>query len=808
MVITDIKNRLYLENTRVIFDFMQELSNLCTNLAEPITIDWKYKGYIGEHSLAGREKIFQDLLRTNSSEQRTVKYLIESCYSGAELLRQNPLSSYINFYREVFGVEDKEINKVTEMLNYFNILRYLTEPEYKEKRHEGFDSLPYIFEDMCLSIKNMTGAESCYLVYKKEGESSQLISRSGYVVDNNSEYICLNGEKDRFSSLNIGATEFDLLIKKSYDRIERNQSGDIKFKIDGVSVIESRQKHTTKEVPDTHKFMLLDIPYQVGEKSEINNFSTENKNQDKKERHFYVILELTDNSITDDALIKIAIRVLFLRNRLLEALKKYYASIINFRFYCNYIQPLVDRKDKVQILHLTDLHLYDDDSWSVKSNNLKLLKEQLISVTKDSKIDLIAVTGDIVNASEDAATAQRKYKRVAILLFEIAKTLWGESKGTEFILPHDWKRRILITTGNHDYAAMNDVRAQTESRKITTGLPARSAGGTMAKYTYFLEFLSFFLDAPTQKLLDSDLNEIREYDHLGLIVGIFNTCSQANALQNNKVSFDSEQLKLVLDRSNWEKSPLTHIALAHHYPSYFMDYFDDKYKFWSENDRTKRIYRVFEELYCDFKKAICFMARKCKRGDAFKKINLPVTYDFLSNYESFQKNSIISTNDKRDKRIIFESQLYNDMDLLYDVLKAKNRHPQEYINQFLSDTSSLYITIRQDKKRFVQDWKKIIKDNNLTILAGHTHKATCYIRADYCAFIGHRFYNGKSDTAPIVFEVLYKDGANYKIKKYVKCSGYEKCNEQHICKISSCDNTSWLCDAVNERNINIILETF
>ena len=350
-------------------------------------------------------------------------------------------------------------------------------------------------------------------------------------------------------------------------------------------------------------------------------------------------------------------------------------------------------------------------------------------------------------------------------------------KNEEVILPHDWKRRILITTGNHDYAAMNDVRVQTESRKITTGLPARSAGGTMSKYTYFLEFLSYFLDAPTQKLLGSDLNEVREYNQLDLIVGIFNSCSQANALQNNKVSFASKKLQLVLERSNWKKSTEKHIVLAHHSPSYSIDYFDDKYGRWKY--KKYKSFVNISELYDIYIGAI---NEYLSNGES---IPSKIRENFKVEFEE-----LLKTLNENSEWEFFESELFKDMEMLYNLLKDKYRHFDEYINRYLSEANSLFKTIIDDNEVFKEDWERIAHDN-LTVIAGHTHKADYFPRdrdKKYDTIIGHRFYNEKIDSAPIVFEVISPKSVSASVRvRHVLCRGQQVCEELcKVCKVKDC----------------------
>ena len=765
-----LANRLFLENTRVIYDLMSELSNRCTNLSEAVINDWKYEGYQGKESLFGRKNIISSLRGSSSgnANKDTVQSLIDDCYDkDGKLLSQNPFSSYLKFYKTVFGVEaSNDCDKIVEMLNYYNILCFLTEPKFTEKRHECFDYFPYIFEDICLSIKNMTDAKSCYMVYKKEREPSQLISRSGYVVVRvQDECFPINAKIDNFSPLHIGAVEYDLMIR-FFNSDEREKEVGKKYTIklsnhllEGIKSIEISEQEKYK-----HKFLLFEFPF---------------RQDGKDERKFYLILEIDD--IQDEKpLLLIALRILFLRNRLWEAVKKYYSGVMNFRFYCDYIQPYVNNKENFQILHLTDLHLQDNERWAIGSTVLTEFTNKLKDLKSSNKIDLLVVTGDIINASNDAATAQRKYKRVANFLFKVAKILWGfKEDDSRIILPHDWKRRIIVTTGNHDYAAMNDVKVQTESRRIATGLPASQSGGTMAKYTYFIEFLSNFLDAPTQKLIKYDLNEIREYKNLGIIVGIFNSCSKANALQNNKVSFDIEKLNLVLEDSDWRRSQNLHLVFAHHSPKYCIDYFDDKYNSWE--------WKSFKDLYWEYfaclfklllkeklveedtiKKFIEIKSKPSKKDLEFNNIFVENNFTDIDNNKFFKSFEDLRDSFKNDTKYIklSNTELFKDMEMLYNILNRDIVLQDEYVIQYLTQARSLLVTTVDDYEKLNEAYDVVANHDNkcnnyMVVFAGHEHKAKRFLaNNNYNIFVGHKFDDTEAQVGDekkdgaIVFEII------------------------------------------------------
>lgn len=809
-IIQEFSKKLFVENTRMLYDLMDELSSRCTNLFEDIDVDWHYEGYIGQGGLGKRYKLIEYLDKDNAkSDKDNVYDLLVGCNFGA--LYHNPLSSFLRFYTSIFGlkanaeIEQEERRKITDMLNSFNILQYLTEPEYKDKRYKSFNYLPYIFEDLCLSLMDMTGSKnflsnSCYMLYKKEGEPSQLIARSGYVIDNNgkNDAFPLNQDKDELATLNIGPIGFDLIIKafsktnKEVEAIELfTDSGKRKIVfscnnkkiISGVGLVNAVQTDIrTGKTADGFRNCNFEHSFLVFHLSAMpdNSESDANDNKNKHNRQFYLVFEIKKSDlVNENDYLKTAIRVLFLRNRLLEALEENYSRLLNFRFHCNYLRPISENynSDDTNILHISDLHLKDDESWSRDSLKLSNLEGRLNELRDEKRIELLAVTGDIVHASENAATAQRKYKRAANLLFEIAKDLWGiKGKNNNIILPHDWKRRVLITVGNHDYAAMNDMRVKTEARRVQTGIPASQSGGTMAKYTYFLEFLSYFLDAPTQKLLSNDLNEIREYSNLNLIVGIFNTCSEANALQNNKVSLNREKVELIVKDSRWEEdNDYNHLVLMHHSPEYSINYFDDKYNKWHWDDICG-----FNDLYKSFIAAECKLIIKnnlvsSDRSDEIKDHCKKVTgvdIDSTNALQIFveQFNDFVCDNrntEEKELKYLTTSELFADMKMLNGIALHLTEQPNEFIEQFKTSVRNLTVTMLDDNTRFNETCTLILNDlkKQYCVLSGHEHKCEYFNKGNYEIFIIDKLY---TDNKELIFEVITPGDKNKRDINYFK----------------------------------------
>lgn len=700
----NLNNYAKLENTRMIFDFMQELDYRCTQVEH-------YNG------IGGLSKRFENIKQLSES----VKSLLQESYTEqGELLHQNPLTQYIIFWNEMYtdckidlGSNNYYTIVLANMLNYF---RQIKELEIVDKSSTYNDNLPYIYEDICLSVCSITEYDMCYIFYREADGNMQTVSRSGYLIEEITHEI------------------FDV----KPDDIIRNCKQEWE-KIKGVYCF------TNENEPEV-EYVVITLP--------------EHYYKTKTERNFYIVLQKAKNGVSEaEDVLKRMSRILFLRDRFLNKLKRDFAVLLNFRFDVSYIKSVCKSDDKsLSVLHITDAHINENKKWEFDSATVKaIIKKIKTAMEKNNSIDLIAITGDIVNASNNATDAQQKYIMAGKVIQEIASQLWKysfEKCGRNIsILPSDWKRRIIITTGNHDYAAMNDVIVQTKSRVIRSASPSKNSGGTMSKFTYFIEFLQNFLDAPIDVLIENDLNEIRRYRNLKLEVVVLNTVSLANSLQNNKVGFNTEKVEHLTDMvwRNTQKNKRC-IFLAHHSPQYEINYIRDIYaphKLFSQqhDSEVKKLYQSFENLitknpnYYNNEEAGNFEKEFCQFSDLIS---------------SYQKGVDDSEKLKRLKKIVQEwkkcsesdvdkyinswitgfyaSDLFADMRELYNYISGAKSSTTgvktEFSLQLLSKLNNMCETNNYDKNLFEKTFHKVInrmltsrKDSMIGIvLAGHEHK--------------------------------------------------------------------------------------
>ncbi len=691
-----IKSAIILENTRMFFDFMEELDKRCLYELEDKEEYKKYL-YFGEGGLSSRDTIVDKL-------KRKLTGFLKVLPDVDGFLRQNPLSHYIRFWSEWHGIEgDKDENgkdiiqyeQITLMLHYYQIIKYLAETKYENIL---YDDMPYLYEDICISIADMVSSKMCYTIYVGgENSKPQLITRSGYLCNSDEQ----NDE-----------IEFD----KTLHEIRCCMNSQPKLNPFGICICGN--------------LIAIKLPYAVCEEHE-----------EDEAKCFYLLLHfdpkttnLCDKEPID--IIRICAKILFLRDRLMEVLRRDYATLLNYRFDCSYIKSIDEKFSEANsnaehktgfpyILHISDLHVTNDSSWDTTS---KRCSQFLKKLEEEQKIDLLAITGDIVNGSYSASSARHSYRKASAFIRKVAEELWSVETGGVCRLSHDWKRRIMITTGNHDYLTMNELVSSSKARKTKLGEPDLSSStDTLVKFTYFIGMLMEFLDAPIDTLIDNDLNEFRYYRNLNLKVLSLNSVSNANVLQNNKVGINRDKVELLLrlyKNVDGENGPYQ-ICLVHHGPKYKIDYIADAYEIWKydDNEKNTELTRVLQKAYMRYRR---FIAAICK-GVVGNRI-LQIQDDYQTAYSRL-KNKIDSSyrEDNRNEWVtrFLKSDIYTDMTELYIYLQRSDRdsgYKDEFITFLNGKFHGMYDMIGYDTGRFRKTMQRIIETaSNILFLSGHVH---------------------------------------------------------------------------------------
>lgn len=264
--------------------------------------------------------------------------------------------------------------------------------------------------------------------------------------------------------------------------------------------------------------------------------------------------------------------VLFLRDRLEIDLKEDIAYLCDMVSSYGYIKPLVPNRKPI-ILHISDIHVHTN------ADEVTYLKEKTKNAIKNEenftkyKPDLLLITGDVITGDYTASGIKRSYKKAENVIKHLVKAIWGKQIGDSCYVESDWKKRVLISVGNHDYASMNELEAHNSRRATTSGTPG-VLGDNMVKHSYFLNFIHNLLGNEIDELVRYDINRIVNYRKLGISVVNLNTNSNVNPLRTNKVRVDGEEVAKMFSHNNVEK---TLVYMMHHTPMYDIDYIDDIY---------------------------------------------------------------------------------------------------------------------------------------------------------------------------------------------------------------------------------------
>lgn len=281
--------------------------------------------------------------------------------------------------------------------------------------------------------------------------------------------------------------------------------------------------------------------------------------------------------------------ILFLRAPFIKYTRQSLHILILSQDTYRYVLPL-GKNNKLTILHLTDLH--------IKTKNKKDLEEifkHLPKTIPDSgPVDLVVITGDIVQGQGSAGELEEHYCLADKLLRELSKTLWCY-EGTNY-LRGDWRKRIAIIPGNHDYAAMNELEvvSQKGTRSTGTGRPAQKEGGPMVKFAYYIHFISHLLGIDMGEQIQDWLNSVRRYDQMDLTLLCLNTSAGAGPLRNNKVHIDPDYVEK-LEKTGCFEVGIT-ICLSHHTPSYEPDYAVDRYYTSKSLEQTRDYVQQFRQI--------------------------------------------------------------------------------------------------------------------------------------------------------------------------------------------------------------------
>lgn len=707
----DIKYYSILENTRMLFSFIEELDRLfchCNQIS--IGDSTNQFVYNGTGGLAKRKKILQ-------KEYEFVMSELANAVKGQNFLWQNTLSRYLRFWNVFYKNkdisnydepwwrkvgDDEDIKNIAQMLHLFRTVRALSDANVEELS-EFTNALPYLYEDICLTIKELMGGKTCGLLYQNEVGEFQTVSIAGYVFKKEAQ--------EKFTEY------FDFAKYNSFKHNKHKEE----FAFDCYCVY-SDDKYTCREF----KFPM-----------------TLQKNT--QEFYLAVIFDKEDTCEKEEEIYRIT-KLLFVRDSMMRIISRDYATLLNFRYDYSYVRP-INEAYPLKLVHISDLHAKEDATWA--QDGQLCCKTYKSFIREAQECELLGITGDIVDFSISAYDARQKYNSVQQYLTKLAIALWGSPDGNgNIVMSHDWKKRVIITTGNHDYLAVNELRVVTKDRKTQNALPANTTDdNALVKFTYFLQFLQNFLDAPIKELAQNDLNECRKYRYLNICAWVLNSNSLANSLQNNKVGFAKTVGELIETHKN--NVDLNNIIFVHHGPLYKIDYIKDIYEPWKirnwenkskncpknkckETENCAKIVKMVDELinnYIDkiIKKIIDNFSQEDKILEMDELKDLQKCFDECKNL--IDKMLIKSPETLIKCEYInwwLNSTLYKD---LCTLCVDYGESPNEFLLQLFNNLHTRFIMQEKDNHKFKSIFKKIIPSESKSIagehylvLCGHEHR--------------------------------------------------------------------------------------
>lgn len=558
----DFSHVIFLENTQTIFNGIERLYSLLPS--------------------KDRESTYQDVV----DQQWHACYPTDKLGRNTDLRYQNPLYLFFEFLRkDPYWKEPDDIDGIcrksaVQMLALYDAVSRLGKDTPKE-------NVPERFDELCCRMRDIMDSDVCYLLYSQR-DQTELLSNSSYPVT----MVCPEHDQSAPNgpdSKQLSQSAFDNLrlyiqrMRKENPDFGENKTTGWQL-ADTVYIPAMSELYAKGAEPDPQQHLVaivLDLPTPPVANS--------------KREWIYMVFQYSKCVTDTEQLLRRIRNLLFIRKKILEHCVEHMYLLLIAQRTCHYIPPLNSSTNgsgaRLRILHLTDLHLQPSNYkmamefvrciYSLKKNDMHghvqpLLKDP--DSPKDEQtplVDLLVITGDVVQASYSAGLLEKNYALADKFIRALAAELWKTKGG---FVRGDWQKRIIITPGNHDYASMNELQAESmpgAKRAIGIGYPARNEGGPMVKFAYYINFMSQLFRTDINTLIQNHLNEMRCYRQLGLTVLSINTVSEAGPLRTNKVLMHPLAGKELIHATDLKNQfPL---LLAHHTPNYHIHYLMDRY---------------------------------------------------------------------------------------------------------------------------------------------------------------------------------------------------------------------------------------
>lgn len=610
-----------------------------------------------------------------------------------------------------------------------DMLRFYARVEKIQENENSHLELPDGYEDLCNILAALMGSNMCYIFHMHQSDIYMLAHSAIPLREG-------------------GITPIEMLTSQDFQLIlgvlkqpdaERNSVAETVYQMD----LTKRER----EADDLHEEMPEDMREKEGQEGDVFWLSTRKRfpilvlrMQPPSNRmaggcdelclvfQYNTVVEAEEDSpcrldisypsISPFELWK-ARNILVLRQSLLEIVLRDRFVLLTAQKEYQYVKPLtcnsLSRKRPLRILHLTDLHIQKSNYLNI----LNLIKGDTFSNAPliQNGIDLLFITGDVVQGWNNAGELEANYKYASHIIRCLVSVLWGRNGK----LRADWQKRLVIIPGNHDYASMNELEVISENGSRATGIgrPSQKEGGPMVKFAYYEEFLCELLGADIGQMNRLGLNEYRDYSAMNLHVVGLNTSVDAGPLRNNKVSLFEPFIQSVQALHHSHEAVQT-IWLGHHTARYVPNYSVDRYYCSKIQDEQR-----MEQLVERFRNIITsFEPREIAKMSLKKKCQIQRDLDLL--YMDLAQNNppLVPEQDAFMADVLFFKQNW---------LSAKNEQCNSIRNAALREMQMEQVDAEFCMGKYMELYGT---SKPCLMLGGHIHE----IRMKECCYEGDKFY--------------------------------------------------------------------
>lgn len=475
------------------------------------------------------------------------------------LLRSSPIRRFFEFVKWEYGLEPRPAAEAVAeaCAPMFLLYKYANDLVGGARVPIEHQDRVYVYEEICGCVRDALGGEDCVAVYRRGLESHVLVrssARPKVALPQGCAEIVLKQMKDAGLISDDGNAA--ACSGSSSSRLVTP------LHADGVSGVLPAKAAQDSGVSGKFVWVRVDpLDSSTG----------------KADGSVYFIVQFAEAEGAQNCFrTGSALKVLFARDLLSRALREDLALLMGSLENFESVRQLTPYDNKIGVLHISDFHAKDDSSDDMKDIAKALLGERCFGPkdNQSDRYDLIAITGDVAQAERSPREMINNYKCASRFIRCLAYYLWADVDG--YLRP-DWTKRVLITTGNHDYSAASGLRTVgVRYRRISElAVPERTPTTVAAQFHYFVDFLYHTLGCDPAPVFRRGLDQVRNYDRLGMSFILLNTSALAGPLRNNKVGVATSL------RPEWLVAQITRgndvVCLAHHGPAYRIDYVEDEY---------------------------------------------------------------------------------------------------------------------------------------------------------------------------------------------------------------------------------------